>query len=974
MIVLPTLFSKKLASSPELAASVAKTFNLFEPWLEQSGMPFFPGFTDHSPRHISDVLDAAASLISDSSHDLLSAEDVAVLCMAILLHDCGMHLTQDAFRALVEESTQPIIQGLGDLPWSQIWHDFLAEAGRYGQEKLVAIFGDSEPLQINKLDLNNLSERDCLLIGEFVRRHHTRIAHEISVRGISKKGGVPLELGFDDAELRDLAGLIARSHGMSIRSTFEYIEDRYGLVPVYRKIKTPFLMAVLRIADYVQVKSERAIRALLSVKELRSPISRQEWLAHFSVKDVSTAHADPEAFYVHATPVDVKTYLKLVALFKDIQKELDESWATLGEVYGRSGELSNIGLTMRRIRSNLDSVKKFERTVNYLPIKARFDSSGPDLLKLLVGPLYEYKVEVGVRELLQNAIDACREAADLIGGNKFPSELKVVVDVYESENGSGWVTISDSGVGMTIDTITKYFLIAGASFRNSDIWKRQHINESGIPRITRGGRFGVGALAAFLLGDEISLITRHVSRSESDGIEFSARIDDPVLELRRCRAPAGTTIKISISDPKIFDELRPYAFGEESADGEGVLELGAWRSVDWFVQEFPSVKYQWTGYQNSHKKEPGNSDNPIVHAVFYPKKNDFAPLDGLPDSDWNALDDPSPFSALLWRFVAARKIQDEDKYSILSADEIVVNGIRVQKVNTFRPYIASVNFIEKNRFSAPSYFLNRPSMAIYDPSGICPINLQRSSVAFERMGFEEKLAVELLRSHISEFEKNSFKCSMIKELYELCDIYLCGKGVSYDSQIMPIFYSEKGFSLVAREFLVASKIKKIIVLDNVDPGFSIRISDFLADDEALLLRKKKIGIQEKLAWFRTIISPSTTYYSSGVGLPDLEYLSSYSIVSNGDWKFINEKKRVRRDLLKSVGSYAFGDAHTIIFSGANDPIKERLEEIFSIFGAASGISIISIGDSGDSFNQSLIADVWKASFPSGFFQPETEKI
>ena len=77
MIKIPNLFQQRLANSPVLNAAVSNSFIQFEPWLASSGMPFFPGFTDHSPRHISDVLDTAASLISDESQELITAEDVA---------------------------------------------------------------------------------------------------------------------------------------------------------------------------------------------------------------------------------------------------------------------------------------------------------------------------------------------------------------------------------------------------------------------------------------------------------------------------------------------------------------------------------------------------------------------------------------------------------------------------------------------------------------------------------------------------------------------------------------------------------------------------------------------------------------------------------------------------------------------------------------------------------------------------------
>ena len=145
--------------------------------------------------------------------------------------------------------------------------------------------------------------------------------------------------------------------------------------------------------------------------------------------------------------------------------------------------------------------------------------------------------------------------------------------------GTGWITVTDSGVGMTLDTVTKFYLIAGASFRNSDAWKKQHTDHSGRSRILRGGRFGVGALAAFLLGDEISVRTRHIDRSQQEGIEFTARIDDSVVELRRSSAPSGTSIKVFITNSDVFDALRPHASRESMK--EGVVQLEIWNSINW---------------------------------------------------------------------------------------------------------------------------------------------------------------------------------------------------------------------------------------------------------------------------------------------------------------------------------------------------------------------------------------------------------
>lgn len=931
-------------------------------------MPFFPGFTDHSPRHINEVLTTAASLIADDSHELLGAEDAAVLCMAVLLHDCGMHLTQDSFRKLAIDFSPPLVSGFGDLPWGQIWKDFLSEANRFGQDKLIAVFGDSQPIKSKEIDLDNLSERDCLLIGEFVRRHHTRLAHEIALRGVARIGADPIKLTFEDEDICDLAGLVARSHGMSIRQTFPYLESRYTTVAIYRSIKTPYLMAVLRIADYVQVQSERAIKTLLSVKELRSPVSRQEWLNHFAVKDVTTEHADPEAFHVNAAPKDVKTYLRLVALFKDIQRELDESWATLGEVYGRSKSLNSLGLTMRRIRSNLDVKEKFAKTVQYIPVKANFDSSGPDLLKLLVGPLYDYEYAVGIRELVQNSVDACRERMDFERENGFDkASLLVKVEVQETDDGTGWVTITDNGVGMTLETVTKYFLIAGASFRNSDAWKRRHVDEGGEPTIMRGGRFGVGALAAFLLGGEIQVTTRHVDRSEFEGITFSARIDDPVVELKRCPAPVGTQIKIFVSNNEVFDSLRPGFYGAQPA-GDGVLKLETWSEVDWYVHLTPVVAYSWTGF---NVPERASEPRHICSAKFSAKQ-DFM----VPDLDeevigWQELSDPSPYKRILWRYCS--ETFDREDFGYLP-DEITLNGIRVLDIDGNQRSDGYVGVPSGLRHFVPRFRISRPSMEISDPSGLCPINLQRSSISFERMGTEVKLAEDLLKWHYDKIRKADAKCSTFGDFFSLVGKIKSATGIYYECQVGPICYTRAGIMLFTRDNIIRAGIRKLLFVDSDLSTTTTDLRSVIGADEALVLRFKEDGAQARASWFRAFFTPFSkgahSYYQRDVGIPLILEAARGQFMRQANWDHINSKKRVARYILDSVD---FGKIGHHVFISLGPPelvnlIESRCTELATILpdDAEIGIWILQEMES-PGLEESILEKMWRSSFGSQYF-------
>ena len=131
---------------------------------------------------------------------------------------------------------------------------------------------------------------------------------------------------------------------------------------------------------------------------------------------------DPEALWVESQPENVQTYLKLKSLLSDIQREIDDCWAVLGEVYGPKEELRGFGIRIRRVKSNLQD-PSFANTVTYVPRQATLHTAGVDLLKLLITPLYGDRPEVGIRELLQNAVDACRELQDHLGKNPQLSAL-----------------------------------------------------------------------------------------------------------------------------------------------------------------------------------------------------------------------------------------------------------------------------------------------------------------------------------------------------------------------------------------------------------------------------------------------------------------------------------------------------------------------------------------------------------------------
>lgn len=104
MLKLPSRLTELLAGAAALNSAVLSSFARYSRLLSMSSLPFFPEYTDHGTVHIQAVLQAADALITERSRPSLTPADAAVLAIAVLLHDIGMH--QEALAPLFHEMGQ----------------------------------------------------------------------------------------------------------------------------------------------------------------------------------------------------------------------------------------------------------------------------------------------------------------------------------------------------------------------------------------------------------------------------------------------------------------------------------------------------------------------------------------------------------------------------------------------------------------------------------------------------------------------------------------------------------------------------------------------------------------------------------------------------------------------------------------------------------------------------------------------------
>ncbi len=758
-IKLPERFKIALEKNQELDGIIKTTLATFGDILEENKLYFFYEYTNHGIKHIEDVLASSDNLITDETFsNILSSEDIGSYILSVILHDIGMHLDLEGFKCLINgEYDDILITEIDTQKWGDLWLDYINEARKFSGKQLISIFGDDETI-IRTPPFSKpgeITENDKKLIGEFIRRHHARIAHEIAIKGFPAK---PKSIDFANLlniKTRSIIGLIARSHGMDLRKCLDYIEDSYGRESKRfpNSIHATYLMILLRIADYIQIDSTRTSKVLLKSKTFSSPISEMEHNAHYSIENVDYKwHDDPERIFVTACPSDSKMFIKLKKLFKDIQYEFDISWAVLGELYGNSKGKDKPKIKFRRITSNLET-NSFIDKQSYVADSFLFKTND-EIIKLLVAPLYGDNIIYGVRELLQNSIDACKEREFIEEKKGLQNyESLISINIEKEDDGFTYFKITDNGLGMDIEIIKNYFLSAGASYRKSLEWRKEFLDEKGKAKVRRSGRFGVGILSAFLIGKEIYVETKHNNCNE--GYRFSANLNTELINvLKDPNLKEGTFIKIKIDEHKIKEF--------EKVDHQNNY---GWNK--WYTLSKPSIKYFL------HNKEI------ISYKNLNPDNNTSLPL------KWNSFDSIG-YDKILWTYSPG-----------FANVKFTCNGIMIPDSYNSK----ALNF---------NLFYTKPQISVFDNNAILPLTLDRNSIS-EKLSFNFDLLEDLYKDFIAYllvFNNNSY---VENDKLFLKSSKLNHPGTShnyplYETQYGFNQYSEKSHTL--KEFLNTILISK----------------------------------------------------------------------------------------------------------------------------------------------------------------------
>lgn len=226
----------------------------------------FPEYTDHTEQHSMQVIDFCNRLIGSEQIEKLNADEIYVLLMSCYLHDVGMGVSKSDYEAFKQELGADAL---------------LAEHPR-----------DTE--------------------GDIVRRYH----HEFSGCFIRKYAQM---LEIPTQEHLFCIVQVSRGH----RKTDLFDAQQYPAaypVPSGNTVCLPYLAALIRLADEIDVAADRNSQLLYDIGQIQD--TYQIYMNKLQ-KAVTKLHVDTEGFVMEVCTQDAEIYQGLCEVRLKMQETLD---------------------------------------------------------------------------------------------------------------------------------------------------------------------------------------------------------------------------------------------------------------------------------------------------------------------------------------------------------------------------------------------------------------------------------------------------------------------------------------------------------------------------------------------------------------------------------------------------------------------------------------------------------------------------
>lgn len=416
----------------------------------------------------------------------LNAVELAYLWLAILLHDVGMFVSENEEEQTLLDSTE-----------------YKKHCG-YHRERLNA--ADAAEKAGDKVKARAITSA---VFAEFIRQRHAERVHAFIAKHLKDK------LRFRETDLSRDVGFLCESHNWGVRQSRDSrkheqcvllmnAHDGVGRTPVNLR----YLACCLRLGDILDFDRTRTPLSAFHSIHFTESISVDEWNKHLSIKHIHISEQRVEYIAECKTPAD---YMAVHQFLGWVDRELQDVARIVHEFPKELAERYQLNLAPIAYRHQVKMADP-----RYVAGGFRFQLEYEQIMKLLMDKSLYPDETMFLRELLQNALDACRyqeaRAKEKKQINYIPriqvwdgSELPHNPD--KPDEGPR-IEFRDNGVGMSLDQVENFFMRVGKSYYRSADFRaeRERIEEQGI-HLDACSRFGIGFLSCFLGGDRIVVET-----------------------------------------------------------------------------------------------------------------------------------------------------------------------------------------------------------------------------------------------------------------------------------------------------------------------------------------------------------------------------------------------------------------------------------------------------------------------------------
>lgn len=406
---------------------------------------------------------------------------------------------------------------------------FLLIAAAYAHDLGMTVFPGEHQALGTRLKLPAEEWETSPALTEYLRREHSRrgghyIHQNAETLGLPENLVAPLDL-------------IMRSHNMSLSQLD--VEGRTPYAAEGRKLDIRQLAAILCTADALEFSATRVLDGVIELTRqsagIAAQISYRENRKHVCICD-SLAIADEGHVIVSGTFREGD----VLALAHRTLDEI-EGWVRGYCEVDRQSKVPRL-----RIRA-----EPFTRRLE-MP-GARFERLGVRMSKRAVIDLVASKAVWGgnkgapVRELIQNAVEACRyrQYHSSPAANYRP-QVMVVFD-----RAAHTVSVSDNGCGMSQRTILDNFL----SVASSRAKEPSYASDQYAPI----ARFGTGFWSVFSIGKRAEILTAPFEGNAGDraGLRFEVSLEElkDYTVFRECDLAPGTNVTLHLSSDIVIDDV-----------------------------------------------------------------------------------------------------------------------------------------------------------------------------------------------------------------------------------------------------------------------------------------------------------------------------------------------------------------------------------------------------------------------------------